>query len=265
MKRLLESLPTGLVIIGGIGLIAAIVSPFLLEMISGPPRSTIEISNELENIPGIDAESNSKSSQLRRVGSVLPKGQTYDRFGDIRLDTALQSLQQRFKFQWENSPTNTPAIYLAVRQQGLDVCRAHFYDNVLKEFFLVLPPTTASPEAITEQLHRLLGELPQWLKNREEVSDDYNPGSVVSGMLRPYPERQQVAWSDGENRIDAVIYSRITNTGQRESLLTVHVRAANWIKVQAEKEASRTAIVVPETGNKTDSAVGPDSPGPLVP
>jgi hypothetical protein len=175
----------------------------------------------------------------------------------VRLEATREDLQRRFSLRLQNTRGMVPEIYEASKVGDIEQLTAHFYDNSLKEFFLVMRQQRASPDAVEKELRDEFGA-------PKEHSEQTNatvtatiggglPGALgVSGSrdeteskLAGFPHRRYLAWEDDRGRVDATIYYSSTDPAQCTSMLAVHVSAAPWL----EANRSRLGAVMPPPPN----------------
>ncbi len=263
MKKLLEAVPNTLIFVGCIGLVLALFSPFLLEMIGGRPKQgTITLQEDSENLPGV-TESETEPDRPSRAMQLLPAARPFNHHAGIILEEPAARLQERFIFRLVSKPQASPQVHEAHHQKGFEYLRASYYDGKLKEFVIVYPPRPASLDELAMELFTEFGEVPAWLRGREE--DLTRVGQVTVELvekLLAYPNHRQLAWSDGDNRVDATIYSQTDPDGQSHSVLAVQVSAAQWIKEYKAKRESGIAATLPDKPQPSGGVTEPSGPGP---
>jgi hypothetical protein len=182
-------------------------------------------------------------------------------YGEIRLEMTRELVQQRFHLQLRNTRGMQPEIYQAADQAGVKLLVAHFYQEVLKEFYLVPEPTRAVPRTIVAELRAQLGSPLEWSPADQPL---VAPGlgqeeEIWTRLLASYRWQQRLAWSDGDHRLEATIYSTSRDPQLCTSLLVVHVSDPRWLEANRPRLPTTPA---PPTGPGTNAPAAPATPPP---
>ncbi len=262
MKKLLQTLPNGLILFGGIAVVAVLLSPFLMELFGNKPRTGVTLKEDTENLPDLSGTVTNHRRNERPL-QVLPEAQLLNRYAGIALNDPSAQLAKRFQLTLISRENTIPQIYEARNQQGLEYLQAKFYGDKLKEFVVVYPPQQTMPDDLANELFAAFGEVPAWLRNRDE--DSAHIGAVTADLIEEfltYPHARPLAWSDGENRVDATIYSRIGSDDQTRCVLAVQVSAAKWLKDQETRQELGVTVALPEKPETGSSTTEPSSSPP---
>jgi hypothetical protein len=188
-----------------------------------------------------------------------------DQYRGVRLDAAREDVQRRFGVRLQNTRGMVPQIYEAKKMGDIEQLTAHFYDDLLKEFFVVMRQQRTPPDAIEKELREEFGE------PKERTEPPAEPGGVglgggLAGALgatgareqpeaKPasFPHRRYLAWDDGRSRVDATIHYNSPDPAACTSLLAVHVSAAKWLNANR----SRLGAVVPPPTNLVEQTNAP--------
>ncbi len=157
-----------------------------------------------------------------------------DEFLGIRLDANLEQLQQRFTLRLQNTRGMVPEIYEATGAGTVDSVTLHFYNNLLKEFWVDARPRRITPDRIEKQLREQFGE-PRESALKSNKSADERPdlglftGADREKRLAGFPYRVDISWSDNQTHADASIYYTSDKPERCTALLTMHISAVQWL------------------------------------
>lgn len=254
LKRIFEPIPRPVVYLAGAVLTLIILSPFWLYLFQERfERRTIVISPDVSTngIPELPPETNTTGPVLD-----MPTNDstvTLHQYRGVRLDAAREDLQRRFSLRLQNTRGMVPEIYEASKIGDIEQLTAHFYNNSLKEFFLWMRPQRAAPDAVEKELREEFG-IPKEVFTQTNATTSATIGGGLPGALgvagardelgsklTGFSYRRDLAWEDGQDRVDATIYYNSLDPAQCVSLLAVHVSAAQWL----DANRSRLGAVVP--------------------
>jgi DNA-directed RNA polymerase subunit RPC12/RpoP len=254
MKRIFDPIPRPAAYLAGVVFILVILSPFWIYLFQERfERRRILLSPDVSTngIPQITTETNVDEPVLE-VARNEPTV-ALDQYRGVRLDAAREDLQRRFSLRLQNTRGMVPEIYEASKVGDIEQMTAHFYNNALKEFFLLMRQQRAIPDAIEKELRDELGEP----KERSEQTNTTATAAIGTGLsgtlgvpgsrdetgskLAGLSHQRYLAWNNERNRIDATIYYSSPDPAQCTSMLAVHVSATQWL----DANRSRLSAVVP--------------------
>ena len=164
-------------------------------------------------------------------------------FNGVRLDGRREDLERQFNLVLQNMRGMQPELYTGHNVGDIDLIMAGFYEGVLKEATLVMRERPVATEVIEQELLAQYGE--------PQTRTDDNSGRSLSGLiglhldaskdelagkLAKFQHRRALLWTDGNMRVDALIYSSEGANGTPTARLQVHLAATAWL------QASQTAV-----------------------
>jgi hypothetical protein len=186
---------------------------------------------------------------------LLPNAELLNHYAGLTLDEPLAKVQGAFLLRPVGRTDAIPQIFESRNAPQIDYLRVTFYDNRLQEFLVVYPARPAIPEDLANDLFHEFGDVPSWLRGRADETARVGGVTVeLIERLLAYPHAQQFAWSDGANRVDATVYSRIDSDNQSQCILAVQVSAAKWLKDRKAKQESGVAATLPEPSESGGTA-----------
>jgi hypothetical protein len=198
-----------------------------------------------------------------------------DEFLGIHLDANLEQLQRRFTLHLQNTRGMVPEIYEATRAGDADYVTLHFYNNLLKEFWVDTRQRRVMPDRIERELREQFGEpKARALKSGKPSDDGLGPGlftaadSAKAGTdrekkLAAFPYHVDLSWSDDQSRAEASIYYTSEKPELCTSLLTIHISASQWLNnnhPQPGPVATASPITGTNTLDQTNAAPAPAEP-----
>jgi hypothetical protein len=166
---------------------------------------------------------------------------TIDEFHGIHLDTNLGDLEHRYSVRLQNTRGMVPEIYAASRAGDIENITMHFYNNLLKEFWVDIHERRVVPDQIEKELRERYGE------PKERTADSIRPTGPGLGLSLPsavdaakastdretklagFPHQVDLTWADEQTQAEATIYYTSTEPATCSSLLSVHISAAHWL------------------------------------
>jgi hypothetical protein len=198
-----------------------------------------------------------------------------DEFLGIRLDANLEQLQRQFTLRLQNTRGMVPEIYEAAQAGDVDSVTMHFYNNLLKEFWVDTRERRVMPDKIERELREKFGEP----KDRALKSDKPGDESLGLGLftaasgikagadrekkLAAYLYHVNISWSDDQTHADASIYYTSVKPELCATLLTVHICAAQWLnnnRPQLGPVATTSLAATTNTLDQTNEAPAPAEP-----
>ena len=198
-----------------------------------------------------------------------------DEFLGVRLDANLGQLQQRFTLRLQNTRGMVPEIYEATQAGAADSVTMHFYNNLLKEFWIDTRERRVMPDRIERELREKFGEPKDRALNSGNSGDEtlglglftaadgIKTGADRQKRLAAFPYRVDVSWSDDQTRADASIYYSSEKPELCTSLLTIHISAAQWLnnnRPQLGPAATSSPTATTNTLDQTNEAPAPVEP-----
>jgi len=232
----------------GVAIVLALLAPFWLSALterSGSKPHLVPLEDSAEPSPpaGLDGAAR-LSPAATPPGALRPCNQ----FLDVRLDMSREELAQRYTLQLRNTRGMVPEIYEAAEQHAIKFLAAHFYQNQLKEFHLVLPERQTIPPTLVTELRAQFGDPLEWSDADLPVAAAgfEQPQGVWSRLLADFRWQRQLLWADADNLLEATVYSTSTDPQLCVSMVAVHATAVRWL------EENRSPLPV-------------STPGPAVP
>jgi hypothetical protein len=253
LKRVFEPIPRSVSITVGILLALGLLAPFWLYLVNDVFREKpIFMTDDAETLTVPPPPTNSLPAI---VSGKEPSNRStaLDNYQGVWLGVGRDDLQGRFTLTAVNARGMNPEIYQARGSGPVSLLTAHFYDNSLREFSVVLREQKLCPDAIVDQLREMFGE-------PVEIGEVPPEKPVLAGInligsngagdsaddwqrkVAGFNERRWIAWTDKENRAEATIYYLTTGTNQCLSLVRVRVSASKWL---AGQKPSVTGSVAP--------------------
>ena len=164
-------------------------------------------------------------------------------FNGVRLDGRREDLERQFNLVLQNMRGMQPELYQGRNIGEIDLIMAGFYEGVLKEATLVMRERPVATEVIEQELLAQYGE--------PQTRTDDNSSRSLSGLnglhldpskdqlavkLAKFQHRRALLWTDGNVRVDALIFSSEGSSGSPSAVLQVHLAATAWL------QASQTAV-----------------------
>jgi rRNA maturation protein Nop10 len=274
LRRVFEPIPRPFAYLVGASLVLMVLAPFWIYLIkerldSHPPV----LSDDAISIPmPAPTETTPPPPAIQQPRAELTN--VIDEFLGIRLDANLEQLQRQFTLRLQNTRGMIPEIYEAAQAGDVDSVTMHFYNNLLKEFWVGTCERRVVPDIIERELHEKFGEP----KDRALKSDKPGEESLSLGLfaatsgikadadrekkLAGYPYRVNISWSDDQTHADASIYYTSVKPELCASLLTVHICAAQWLnnnRPQLGPVATSLAATT-NTLDQTNEAPAPSEP-----
>jgi hypothetical protein len=240
LRRIFEPIPRPFAYLVGASLVLAVLAPFWIYLLKERlDRRRPVLSDDAISIPVPAATETSPPPPTIEVSRPdLTNG--IDEFLGIRLDDTLEQLQRRFALRLQNTRGMIPEIYEAARAGEVDYVTMHFYNNLLKEFWVDTRERRSTPDRIERDLREQFGEpRDRALKSGKPGNDGLGLGlftadGIKTGVdrekrLAAFPYRVDISWSDDQSRAEASIYYTSEKPELCTSLLTMHITAAQWL------------------------------------
>ncbi len=241
LKRVFDPIPKPVAYLAGTVIALILTSPFwiygLRESFSRNPPL---ISQDTESFTVPPPSTNTVEPLLTAPTS---PSTSLDQFHGARLEATRDDVERRFGLRLQNTRGMVPEIYEGSRVGDIEQITAHFYQNVLKEFTVVLRESRTPPDEAERQLMELFGEpVEHNVTETEKSASLLNSGlpvtlgagkseGGVAGKLAAFPLQRTLTWTDAVNRVDATVYYSSTNASDVASMVSVHVSAAHWLEL----------------------------------
>ena len=233
-RRVFEPIPRMAAYAGGLLLILIVLSPFWASSVMDFfQRKTVY---SLDNVAQPSVVTTNGMAGARELTA----------FGGVQLDIRRDDLERPFNLKIQNTRGMNPEIYAGHNAGNVEFILADFYDGILKEATLVMHGRAVAPEVIQQELIEQFGE-PQ-----TRTDENGGPGYLglnglrldagrddVAGKLAAFHHRRALLWTDGNVRVDALIY--FNDAGP--AVLQVHLAATAWL--QANQPALRAVGLRP--------------------
>jgi DNA-directed RNA polymerase subunit RPC12/RpoP len=241
LRRIFEPIPRPFTYLVGASLVLIVLAPFWIYLVKeGLDRRPPVLSDDAISIPVPAAtETTPPPRAIEEPRAELTN--VIDEFLGVRLDANLEQLQRRFTLRLQNTRGMVPEIYEATQAGDVDSVTMHFYNNLLKEFWVDTRERRVMPDTIERELREKFGE-PKDRALKSGKPDDENLGlglftaadGVKAGAdrekkLAAFPYRVDVSWSDDQTHAEASIYYTSETPERCTSLLTMHISAAEWL------------------------------------
>ena len=164
-------------------------------------------------------------------------------FAGVRLDVRREELERPFGLVLQNTRGMRPELYEGRNAGDVALIAAGFYDGLLKEATLVMRERPVTVAVLEQELIEQFGE-PQTRTDEDagrsldglnglhlDVSKD-----DLAGRLASFPHRRALLWTDGNVRVDAMIYFNDGAAGVTAAMVQVHLAATGWL------QSSQTAV-----------------------
>jgi hypothetical protein len=275
LRRIFEPIPRPFAYLVGASLALIVLAPFWIYLVEERlDRRPPVLSDDAISIPVPAAtETTSPPPAIEEPHAELTN--VIDEFLGVHLDANLEQLQQRFTLRLQNTRGMVPEIYEATQAGDVDSVTMHFYNNVLKEFWVDTRERRVMPERIQRELREKFGEP----KNRSLKSgtpggerlglglftapDGVRAGADRQQRLARYPYRIDISWSDDQTHAEASIYYTSERPQLCTSLLTVHISAAQWLnnnRPQLDPVAMTSLAAHTNTLDQTNEPPAPAEP-----
>jgi hypothetical protein len=197
-----------------------------------------------------------------------------DDFLGVRLDANLDQLQRRFTLRLQNTRGMVPEIYEATQAGDIDSVTMHFYNNLLKEFWVDTPARHVMPDRIERELRETFGEPKDRALNTGAPSEDslglglfadasgIKAGADREKKLAAFPHRVDLSWSDDQTHADASVYYTSDKPELCTSLLTMHISAAQWLNNNRPQLGAVATTSPAAPTNTLDQTNAPPAPAP---
>jgi len=261
LRRIFEPIPRPFVYLVGASLVLVMLAPFWIYLVEErldhrPPV----LSDDAISIPVPTAsETNLPPPVIGEPRAEVTNA--IDEFLGIRLDANPEQLQQRFTLRLQNTRGMVPEVYEVTGAGAVDSATMHFYNNLLKEFWVDARPRRVAPDRIEKELRQEFGE-PRSRALQSGKSGGERPGlgsfTAVPGIeagadrekrLAAFPYRVDISWSDDQTRADASIYYTSDKPDRCDSLLTMHISAAEWLNNNRRPLGMMTTTFPPASTN----------------
>ncbi len=274
LRRIFEPIPRPFAYLVGASLVLIVLAPFWIYLIKErldrhPPllsddAISIPVPTATETTPPPPAIEEPRAEVTNAI----------DEFLGIRLDANLEQLQRQFTLRLQNTRGMVPEIYEATQAGDVASVTMHFYNNLLKEFWVDTRERRVTPDRIERELQETFGEP----KDRGLKAD--KPGNESLGLglfttaggikagadrekkLAAFPYRVDVSWSDDQTHAEASIYYTSEKPELCTSLLTMHISAAQWLNNNRPQLGSVATTSPAAPTNTLDQTNEPPAPPP---
>jgi len=275
LRRIFEPIPRPFTYLVGASLVLLVLTPFWIYLVKERlDRRPPVLSDDAISIPVPTAtETTPPPPAIEEPRADLTN--VIDEFLGIRLDANLEQIQRRFPLHLQNTRGMVPEIYEATRAGDVDSVTMHFYNNLLKEFWVDTRERRVMPDTIERELREKFGEpKDRALKSGASGSDGLGlglfttAGGIKAGAdrdkkLAGYPYREDISWSDDQTHAEASIYYTSEKPELCTSLLTMHITAVQWLnnnRPQLGPVASMSPAATTNTLDQTNVVPAPAEP-----
>ena len=266
LRRIFEPIPRPATYLAGAVLAGLLLSPFIAYMFHSSYERGPTILSDDSALLTVPPPATQDVPHEAVLVSPLPSGFPLDRLRGLQLNATRDEVQGVINLRLLNMRGMQPEIYEATKAGDIEQLTAHFYSGQLKEFRLVFQEKRAAPADVEAELVELFGE------PRERADRPSAPAGGF-GLPRPaaaawdqklesFPQQRLLRWTDGENQVEATIYSAGENTARPTTLLVVHVTAARWLAAHGRQLGQ---VSVPPTNSLGDAVTTRPRPARLFP
>jgi DNA-directed RNA polymerase subunit RPC12/RpoP len=272
LRRIFEPIPRPFAYLVGASLVLIVLAPFWIYLIKErldhhPPvlsddAISIPMPTATETTPPPPAIEEPRAEVTNAI----------DEFLGIRLDANLEQLQRQFTLRLQNTRGMVPEIYEATQAGDIDSVTMHFYNNLLKEFWIDTRERRVTPDRIERELQETFGEpkdraLQPGTQGSERLGLGLTTGDarVMPGRgdkFARFPYRVGLSWSDGETHTEATIYYSWGKPEICVSVLTIHISAAQWLNNNRPQLGSVATTSPAAPTNTLDQTNEPPAPPP---
>jgi DNA-directed RNA polymerase subunit RPC12/RpoP len=274
LRRIFEPIPRPIAYLVGASLVLMMLAPFWIYLVKERlDRRPPVLSDDAISIP-VPAATETTLPPPALEEPRAPLTNVLDEFLGIRLDADLEQLQRRFTLRLQNTRGMVPEIYEATQAGDIDSVTMHFYNNLLKEFWVDTRPQRVSPDRIERKLQETFGE------PKDRALQSGKPGAEGLGLglfdaangvksgadrdkkLAGFPYRVDILWADDQTRAEASIYYTSEKPELCTSLLTMHISAAQWLNNNRPQlgPVATTSPAATNTLDQTNKAPAPAEP-----
>ena len=166
LRRIFEPIPRPFVYLVGASLVLLVLAPFWIYLVKERlDRRPPVLSDDAVSIPVPAAtETSLPPPAIEEPRADLTN--VIDEFLGVRLDANLGQLQQRFTLRLQNTRGMVPEIYEATQAGDADSVTMHFYNNLLKEFWIDTRERRVMPDRIERELP---GEIRRTERSRAQL------------------------------------------------------------------------------------------------
>jgi hypothetical protein len=275
LRRIFEPIPRPFIYLVGAALVLFVLAPFWIFLVKERlDKGRPVLSDDAISIPVPTVTETTLPPPV--VEHPRAESSTaIDEFLGIRLNASLEQLQQHFLLRLQNTRGMVPEIYEATRVGEVDYVTMHFYNNLLKEFWIDTRERRVTPDRIERKLKEQFGEPTNRALQPGGQGDETlglglsapaagaKAGTDRQKRLAGFPHRVDISWSDDETRTEAKIYFTSDKPESCTSLLTIHISAAQWLnnnRPQLGPMATASPLAATNTLDQTNEAPAPVEP-----
>ena len=233
LRRIFEPIPRPLAYAGGVLLILGLFAWLWLPAVMDLGQHRRVFMSDTSDLTTTTMNTNLSAANRRDLTL----------YGGVRLDARRDELERQFGLVLQNSRGMRPELYEGRKIGDVAFIVAGFYDGLLKEATLVMRERPVAMEVLQQELIEQFGE--------PQTTTDDNAGRTPSGLnglrlapskdelagkLASFPHRRALLWTDGNVRVDALIYSNEGVGGSTAAMLQIHLAATAWL------QTSQTAL-----------------------
>jgi rRNA maturation protein Nop10 len=275
LRRIFEPIPRPVAYLVGASLVLVVLTPFWIYLLKERlDRHPPVLSDDAISIPVPAAtETTPPPPAIEEPRAQLTNA--IDEFLGIRLDANLEQLQRQFTLRLQNTRGMVPEIYEATQAGDADSVTMHFYNNLLKEFWVDTHERRVMPDRIERELQEKFGEPKDRALKSVKPGDENlslglftTAGGIKAGAdrekkLAAFPYRVDISWSDDQTHAEASVYYTSEKPELCTSLLTMHISAAQWLnnnRPQLGPIATSSPAAPTNTLDQTNEAPTPTEP-----
>jgi hypothetical protein len=275
LRRIFEPIPRPFAYLVGVALALFVLAPFWIFLVTERlDNHRPVLSDDAISIPVPTVTETTLPPPVIEQPRAEPSN-AIDEFLGIRLNASLEQLQRHFLLRLQNTRGMVPEIYEATRVGEVDYVTMHFYNNLLKEFWIDMRERRVMPDRIERELTAKFGE------PRNRVLQHGGQGNETLGLglsaatagvqagtdrqkrLAEFPYRVDISWSDDQTHTEARIYYTSDKPQRCTSLLTMHISAAQWLnnnRPQLAPVGTASPAAATNTLDQTNEAPAPVEP-----
>ena len=262
LRRIFEPIPRPLAYLVGAALVLVVLAPFWVYLLKERfDRQPPVLSDDASSIPVPPAAETNPSPPILEEPRTESTS-AIDEFHGIRLNTNLEGVQRRYNVRLQNTRGMVPEIYGVMRVGDVDNVTMHFYNNLLKEFWVDMRERRVAPDEIEKELRERFGEPRDRIVRSGRQGDEHlglglpgAAGAIKAGpgrekKLAGFPYRVEITWADDETLTEATIYYTSATPTTCSSLLTMHISAARWLDTNRPQIGS---VAAPASASATNT------------
>ncbi len=261
-KRVFDPIPRPALYAAGITLALALLSPFWVYIFQERyARGHFLLSDDTTNL--VAATGSDTNSSIPLFNENRLPSTSLDEFRGVRLETGRDDLLRRFNLRLQNTRGMEPEIYVGYRLGEAEHISAYFYNNLLKEAFLVFREPRHGLATLQQELLDQFGPPASQNDSPNRINASATGLGVSLGgldeagelqrRLGTVPYRRDYIWATETHRVEATVYYQSPEAAQG-AMIAVHLVASSWLR---SNQPMGGVIVAPATRTPSPLTPGP--------